>query len=177
MKRSGLLTFLIVITALVFIGRLFYLQVLASDKYQDAAISIQSRDVVTPAVRGAITDINGTPMVVDLPGLVVSINRTVLDQQFDKGTSVGGSTEAWEQFYTAAVNQEGVYLKRTSYNGNIRKEFAAVGGKYIADADVFVAPQPYSSWTLDSNHDWQPPTPKPNGDFYWSEEDLVWVAV
>jgi len=69
-------------------GRLFYLQILESDKYQDAAISIQSRDVVTPAVRGAITDINGVPMVVDLPGLVVSINRIELDKQQDKGVSV-----------------------------------------------------------------------------------------
>ena len=66
---------------LVLFGRLFYLQVLESDKYQDAAISIQSRDVVTPAIRGAITYINGTPMVVDLPGLVVSINRVVIDKQ------------------------------------------------------------------------------------------------
>jgi penicillin-binding protein 2 len=44
--------------------------------------------VVTPAVRGAITDINGVPMVVDLPGLVVSINRIELDKQQDKGVSV-----------------------------------------------------------------------------------------
>ena len=89
-SRINLIIFQTLVFSLMFalFGRLFYLQVLASDKYQDAAISIQSRDVVTPAVRGAITDINGTPMVVDLPGLVVSINRTVLDQQFDKGTSV-----------------------------------------------------------------------------------------
>ncbi|MFM8191094.1 MAG: penicillin-binding protein 2, partial [Candidatus Nanopelagicus sp.] len=66
----------------------FYLQILENDRYQDAAISIQSRDVVTPAVRGAITDINGIPMVVDLPGLVVSINRIELDKQQDKGVSV-----------------------------------------------------------------------------------------
>ena len=64
------------------------MQVLESGKYKDAAISIQSRDVVTPAVRGAITDINGTPMVVDLPGLVVSINRIEIDKQADKGVKV-----------------------------------------------------------------------------------------
>ena len=89
-SRINLIIFQTLVFSLMFalFGRLFYLQVLASDKYQDAAISIQSRDVVTPAVRGAITDINGIPMVVDLPGLVVSINRTVIDQQFDKGTSV-----------------------------------------------------------------------------------------
>jgi len=85
---------LIVFQTLVFslmlalFGRLFYLQILESDKYQDAAISIQSRDVVTPAVRGAITDINGVPMVVDLPGLVVSVNRIELDKQADKGVAV-----------------------------------------------------------------------------------------
>ena len=89
-SRINLIIFQTLVFSLMFalFGRLFYLQVLASDKYQDAAISIQSRDVVTPAVRGAITDINGIPMVVDLPGLVVSINRTVIDEQFGKGTSV-----------------------------------------------------------------------------------------
>ena len=68
---------------------------------------------------------------------------------------------------------------RTSYNGNIRKQFAALNGTYLADADVFVAPQPYPSWILDENYDWQPPTPHPNdGEQYrWSEEELEWVAV
>ena len=88
--RINLIIFQTLVFSLMFalFGRLFYLQILESDKYQDAAISIQSRDVVTPAVRGAITDINGVPMVVDLPGLVVSINRIELDKQQDKGVSV-----------------------------------------------------------------------------------------
>jgi len=79
---------------LALFGRLFYLQVLESGQYKDAAVSIQSRDIVTPAVRGAITDINGVPMVVDLPGLVVSIDRSTLDNQPDKGTSVLARTAA-----------------------------------------------------------------------------------
>ena len=89
-SRINLIVFQTLVFSLMFalFGRLFYLQILESDKYQDAAISIQSRDVVTPAVRGAITDINGVPMVVDLPGLVVSINRIELDKQQDKGVSV-----------------------------------------------------------------------------------------
>ena len=89
-SRINLIVFQTLVFSLMFalFGRLFYLQILESDKYQDAAISIQSRDVVTPAVRGAITDINGVPMVVDLPGLVVSINRIELDKQQDKGASV-----------------------------------------------------------------------------------------
>ena len=89
-SKVDLIIFQTLVFSLMFalFGRLFYLQVLESDKYQDAAISIQSRDVVTPAVRGAITDINGTPMVVDLPGLVVSINRIEIDKQPDKGVKV-----------------------------------------------------------------------------------------
>ena len=87
-SRLSLLVVQILVVSLMaaLFGRLFYLQVAAGPKYRDAALSIQSRDVVTPAVRGAITDINGTPMVVDLPGLVVSINRIEIDKQPDKGT-------------------------------------------------------------------------------------------
>ena len=89
-SKINLIIFQTLVFSLIFalFGRLFYLQVLESGKYKDAAISIQSRDVVTPAVRGAITDINGTPMVVDLPGLVVSINRIEIDKQADKGVKV-----------------------------------------------------------------------------------------
>jgi hypothetical protein len=65
---------------------------------------------------------------------------------------------------------------QTSYNGNIRKQYAGIGYTYDADADEFVAPQPYASWSLDSNNDWQAPTPKPEGSFYWDEETLAWVA-
>jgi hypothetical protein len=47
--------------------------------------------------------------------------------------------------------------KQTSYNHNIRKQFAGTGYTYDQDKDVFVAPQPYPSWSLDDNSDWQPP--------------------
>ena len=98
----------------------------------------------------------------------------------NNGTPVGGSTEGWETFYTQAVNQEGVYLKRTSYNAAIngyRKQFAGLEMTYNADDDVFVQPQPYPSWALDSNHDWQPPTPKPDSMYFWNEAELAWVAI
>jgi hypothetical protein len=64
---------------------------------------------------------------------------------------------------------------QTSYNGNIRKQFAGIGYTYDHVRDEFVAPQPFESWTLDENNDWQPPTPKPDGDYYWDENLLVWV--
>jgi len=64
---------------------------------------------------------------------------------------------------------------QTSFNHRIRKQFAGVGYSYNSSADVFVAPKPFQSWTLDSNHDWQPPTPKPEGDYCWDDEQLEWV--
>jgi len=73
----------------------------------------------------------------------------------------------------------GTGWKQTSFNANFRKQFCGVGFQYLPDADVFVAPQPYPSWTLDDNHDWQPPTPMPStgGPYEWSEEDQEWVAI
>lgn len=62
------------------------------------------------------------------------------------------------------------------YDGSIRKKFAGIGDTFDEDADVFIRPRPYPSWTLDSNHDWQPPTPRPEGDgWLWDEPSLSWV--
>jgi len=67
-------------------------------------------------------------------------------------------------------------VKRTSYNNNIRKQYAGIGFSYDSVADVFIAPQPYSSWTLDNDFNWQPPTPRPEGiSWYWNEAEQVWV--
>lgn len=66
---------------------------------------------------------------------------------------------------------------RTSYNNNIRKQYAGIGFTYDADADVFVAPQPYGSWTLDENYNWQPPTPKPEGNYAWFEPNQQWIEI
>jgi hypothetical protein len=72
----------------------------------------------------------------------------------------------------------GVWVQ-TSYNNRIRKQFAGIGYTYNSTADVFITPQPFKSWTLDSNHDWQPPTSKPNdGKMYsWNEPQLEWVLI
>ena len=67
-------------------------------------------------------------------------------------------------------------VKRTSYNHNIRKQFCGIGFSYDAVNDVFIAPQPYPSWSLDENFDWQAPTPMPTeSDWYWSEENGEWL--
>jgi hypothetical protein len=82
----------------------------------------------------------------------------------------GLDTETWYG------NFRGQTCKRTSYNNNIRKQYAGIGYTYDAVNDVFITPQPYPSWSLDENFDWQPPTPRPEGDFwYWNEDSLSWI--
>ena len=79
---------LIISLMLALTGRLFYLQVAAGIKYRDAALSIQSRDVVNPAIRGAIVDSSGIPLVMDRPGMVISVDRSKIDKLPDKGSAV-----------------------------------------------------------------------------------------
>jgi hypothetical protein len=74
-------------------------------------------------------------------------------------------------------NFAGGTWKQTSYNANIRKQFAGIGYTYDATKDKFIAPQPYPSWALDSNDDWQPPTPYPDDNklYFWDEDSLSWI--
>lgn len=69
----------------------------------------------------------------------------------------------------------GLKCVRTSYNGNIRKQYAGIGFQYDPVADVFIYPQPYPSWSLDNNFDWQAPKEKPEGFHYWNEDLGDWV--
>jgi hypothetical protein len=78
----------------------------------------------------------------------------------------------WEEYYGALRGQR---CLRTSYNNNIRKQYAQLGGKYDDVRDEFVMPQPFPSWSLDSNNDWQPPTPRPSMKFMWNEELQLWI--
>lgn len=68
--------------------------------------------------------------------------------------------------------------KQTSYNGNIRKNYAGIGYTYDAVRDAFIAPQPYPSWILDeATCKWNPPVTYPNdGQIYgWDEATVSWI--
>jgi hypothetical protein len=85
----------------------------------------------------------------------------------------GLDTETWYG------NFRGQVCKRTSYNNNIRKQYAGIGYTYDPVNDVFICPQPYGSWTLDDNFDWQPPTPKPDDGkrYAWFEPNQQWIEI
>jgi hypothetical protein len=73
-------------------------------------------------------------------------------------------------------NLGGTWIK-TSYNGNIRKNYAGMGFSYDAELDAFIPPKPYESWVLDEETaQWVSPVAYPEGEelYYWDEEILNW---
>ena len=70
--------------------------------------------------------------------------------------------------------------KQTSYNANIRKNYAGIGYTFDAGKDAFIPPQPFASWVLDeSTCRWEAPVPYPtDGKMYsWNEATLSWDEV
>jgi len=65
----------------------------------------------------------------------------------------------------------------TFLDGGSRKLYAGIGMNYSSIGDKFYAPQPYDSWKLDSDYDWQAPSTKPSDgkDYYWDEPNNKWV--
>lgn len=81
----------------------------------------------------------------------------------------------WETYYG---NKTGQRCIRTSYNGNIRKNYAGIGYIYDENRDAFIAPQPFASWTLDETTcRWVAPQPYPDDDktYEWDESQQSWI--
>ena len=66
--------------------------------------------------------------------------------------------ELWCKNFFQKPNTE---FKQTSYNHNFRKQYAGIGYRYDTAKDKFIMPQPFASWSLDDNDDWQPPIANP----------------
>jgi hypothetical protein len=74
-------------------------------------------------------------------------------------------------------NLGGTWIK-TSYNGNIRKNFAGIGYTYDEGRDAFIPPKPYQSWLLNEDTcQWEAPTAYPtDGKLYtWDEDSQEWI--
>jgi hypothetical protein len=76
----------------------------------------------------------------------------------------------------------GVAWVKTSYNSNIRKNYAGIDFTYDETRDAFIAPQPYPSWVLDEETcRWESTVPYPviiDGEGYnWNEATLSWIEV
>ena len=84
----------------------------------------------------------------------------------------GLDTETWYG------NFRGQVCKRTSYNGNYRKNYAGIGCTYDEERDAFIPLKPFASWVLNEDTcQWESPTPLPNDgkQYIWNEKDVKWV--
>ena len=87
---------------------------------------------------------------------------------------------AGDEGYQWLIDNLGGTWVKTSYNGNIRKNYAGIGYTYDATRDAFIAPKPFDSWVLDEETcRWEAPVAYPNdGKFYiWNEESTSWDEV
>jgi len=70
--------------------------------------------------------------------------------------------------------------KQTSYNNNIRKNFAGIGYTYDEDRDAFIAPKSFNSWILNEETCiWEAPSAMPDDDnkYTWNESTTTWDIV
>ena len=83
-----------------------------------------------------------------------------------------------DEGYQWLINNFGGTWIKTSYNNNIRGTYAGVGYSYNKEEDIFIAPQPYPSWTRNGSF-WEPPTPYPTDGlmYQWVESDLNWQVI
>jgi hypothetical protein len=95
--------------------------------------------------------------------VIVGIDETELIE--------GKDPEVWYGEFRGQV------CKRTSYNGNYRKNYAGIGFKYDAELDAFIAPKPFASWVLDQETArWEAPVayPEGEGNYVWDEASTSW---
>ena len=82
-----------------------------------------------------------------------------------------------QDFLANDLGLGGIWIQ-TSYNHNIRKQFAGIGFTYDAARDAFIPPKPFDSWVLnEATCLWDAPVPYPtDGGFYrWDEETQSWL--
>jgi len=106
--------------------------------------------------------------------VIVGVDEYLTQKDLD-GTDVGGSSEAWETWYG---NLKGQTCKRTSYNGNYRKNYAGIGYTFDSERDAFLPPKPYPSWILNEvSCLWEAPVtcPTDGKDYVWAEYVQNWI--
>lgn len=110
----------------------------------------------------------------------VVINVISVDNEDIQDKNGNESEELGIQFCKALFEEETNWIQ-TSYNASFRKRYAGIGDIYRSDLDAFIRPQPFTSWSLNSDsYIWEPPIPAPilsdaeleEGKYSAWEEDL-----
>jgi hypothetical protein len=117
--------------------------------------------------------------------------RVVVGCNQDIANNGGEQSEQTAEYFKTICPLSGGGVKwiQTSYNNNFRKQYAGIGDTYDVNKNKFIKKRPYPSWILDTNDDWQAPTPKPitytqnvivgdnillNDLYFWDETDKTW---
>jgi hypothetical protein len=110
--------------------------------------------------------------------VVVIDNNDVIANGGDQSATAEKAVEQIVPF-----SKWGVKWVQTSYNNNFRKQYAGIGYTFDSVKNKFIAPQPFASWSLDANDDWQAPVAYPtvltygeNNEFAWSPDSSSWFA-
>jgi hypothetical protein len=92
-------------------------------------------------------------------GLVLRV--VVIDNNDVNANGGDQSVGAEEKVKSIVPFTSGSRWVQTSYNNNFRKQYAGIGYTFDSTKNKFIAPQPFASWSLDANDDWQAPVAYP----------------
>ena len=112
--------------------------------------------------------------------------RVIVISNDDVNANGGELSSEAETFVASIVphSDSGTAWKQTSYNNNFRKQYAGIGDTFDSSKDKFIKPQPFSSWSLDSNDDWVAPVTYPTITeidsvpvmISWDEDNQKWLG-
>jgi hypothetical protein len=112
--------------------------------------------------------------------VVVIDNNDVIANGGDQSATAEKAVEQIVPF-----SKWGVKWVQTSYNNNFRKQYCGIGYTFDSTKNKFIAPQPFASWSLDANDDWQAPVAYPTVTTYgdnikyfisWDEAGQRWIG-
>jgi len=111
----------------------------------------------------------------------------IVEQVVVVSNDIATTEQAGIDFLRNLYKNQHLSVIQTSYNNNIRKNFAGIGYQYDQARDAFIAPKPFSSWVL--NEDtcrWEAPVAQPtltqeqidNKNYYrWNETIQNWELI
>ena len=115
-----------------------------------------------------------------------NVIRVVVISNEDVDANGGDLHPDAETFVASVVphSETGVAWKQTSYHHNFRKQYAGTIHYYDSFKDKFIDLQPFPSWYLDNNDDWQPPVNYPDtfdigglaANAEWDEDNRRWIG-
>jgi hypothetical protein len=100
--------------------------------------------------------------------VIVVANQDILNEQGQESEEIG---------IAFCSNVLGGTWKQTSYNGNMRKNYAGIGYTYDEGRDAFIPPKPYNSWILvEETCQWKAPVdyPADENQYVWNETTTTW---